>query len=325
MHVHGGGGSAFSSADPDEITSAAAFHRRHGTTSLVASLVTAPLATLERQVATLADLVADGQIAGIHLEGPWLSASRAGAHSPRHLRHPTRADVQRLLAAGRGAVRMVTLAPELPGALEAISQLTAAGATVALGHTDATYAQTHSAIEAGARVATHLFNAMRPLHQREPGPALALLQDPRVTLELIADGLHVDAHLLRWVVDTAGPERVALVTDAILAAGASDGTYDLGGLRIRVRDGQPRLESDVSVLAGSTLTLDHAVARAVGTLGLSVDTAARLAAQVPAAALGLTHVGAIQPGARADLVVLDDAGSPQAIMRLGQWLTPPRR
>jgi N-acetylglucosamine-6-phosphate deacetylase len=319
MHVHGGGGGAFDSGDHADIVRAAEFHRAHGTTTLLASLVSAPLDALERQIATLATCVAEGIVDGIHLEGPWLSPARRGAHDPRALRPPTTNEVHRLLGAGRGTVRMVTLAPELPGTDDAIRTLTRDNIVAAIGHTDASYAQTRQAIKAGARVATHVFNAMRPLHQREPGPLLAVLEDERITLEVIADGRHVHDALLRWLIAAAGSQRVALVTDAISAAGMGDGTFALGGLEVAVKHGVARLAADPAALAGSTLTMAEAVRHTVEKLGVSVPAAARMASHTPARALGLPDVGDIRVGARADLVLLDDEAHLRATMRRGQW------
>ncbi|HET7519493.1 MAG TPA: amidohydrolase family protein, partial [Actinomycetes bacterium] len=218
LHVHGGGGGSYTNGDQQEAAEVAGFHRRHGTTTTMASLVSAELTELERVVAALADLVADGLLAGVHLEGPWLSPRQCGAHDPGLLRDPEGPEVERLLRAGRGTVRMVTLAPELDAGLAAVSRVVEAGAVAALGHTDATYAVTREALDAGATVATHLFNAMRPVHHREPGPVVALLDDPRATVEVIADGVHVHPAMVRRAVTTKGAGRVALVTDAMAAA-----------------------------------------------------------------------------------------------------------
>ena len=189
IHVHGGGGASYLDGDASEVLRAADFHRRHGTAVSLASLVTAAPAELLAAVRGLAAAARDGVIAGIHLEGPWLSAAHCGAHDRAQMRDATAAEIDALLDAGEGSIRMVTLAPERAGSDDAIARLVDAGVVVALGHTDATYEQTRNAIELGATVGTHLFNAMRPLHHREPGPALALLEDPRVTVELIADRL----------------------------------------------------------------------------------------------------------------------------------------
>lgn len=303
MHVHGGGGASFQTDDPAD---AVAFHRAHGTTTLLASLVSAPLDELVAAVRRLADATAAGVIAGVHLEGPWLAASRAGAHAPETLTTPAPADVHRLLESG--PVRMVTLAPELPGAAAAIRLLRAHGVTVAVGHTAATYDETLAAVAAGATVGTHLFNAMAPLHHRAPGPALALLEDPSVVVELVVDGVHLHPALTRWVLATA-PGRVALVTDAISATGCCDGTYRLGSLDVSVVDGAPRL-AGTDTIAGSVLTMDAAVRNAVAG-GSALRPVIAAATATPARALGLHDRGSLTVGHRADLVHL----SPELTVR----------
>ena len=232
------------------------FHRGHGTTTVIASLVTAGPEDLLRQVGALADDVRAGLLDGIHLEGPWLSTLRCGAHQPALMRDPDPAEIDRVLETGGGAVRMVTIAPERDGALAAIGQIVDAGVVAAVGHTEATYEQTTAAIDAGATVGTHLFNAMRPINTREPGPVIALLEDPRVTVELITDGVHVDPALYRHVCRTVGPDRVSLVTDAMAAAGMSDGSYWLGPLEVAVVNGVARV-AGTDTIAGSTATMDH--------------------------------------------------------------------
>jgi N-acetylglucosamine-6-phosphate deacetylase len=319
IHVHGGGGASFLSTDPDEAARAVAFHRRRGTTTLLASLVTAPLDILERQLSALADLCADGLLAGIHLEGPWLSHARRGAHDPAFLRPPALAEVRRLLTAGGSALRMVTLAPELDGGLDAVRAVVAAGVAAAVGHTDATYEVARASIGAGARLGTHLFNGMRPVHHREPGPVVALLEDDRVAVELVNDGTHLHPAIVHGVVAAAGPDRAMLVTDAIAGAGMGDGEYELGGLRVRVEDGVARLASNGSI-AGSTLTMDAAFRRAVVDVGLPLEVAARLTSATPARMLGLDDVGAIEPGWRADLVVLDEKLEVVGVMARGAWV-----
>ncbi len=231
-HLHGGGGANFSTAAAAETATAVTLHRNHGTTTLVASLVTAGPAELLHQVRELADDVGAGLIDGIHLEGPWLSTTRCGAHQPSLMRDPDPAEIDRILDAGGGAIRMVTIAPERDGGLAAIKQIVDAGVVAAVGHTEATYEQTRAAIAAGATVGTHLFNAMRPIDRREPGPIVALLEDDRVTVELITDGVHVDPAIYRHVTRSAGIDRVSLITDAMAAAGMADGEYWLGPLAV---------------------------------------------------------------------------------------------
>lgn len=325
-HVHGGGGGAFS--DAGQTLTAVDLHRRHGTTTLVASLVTEAPDDLLRQVGALAEQVHNGLIAGIHLEGPWLAAARCGAHDPALLRDPETAELERVFEVGDGTIRMVTLAPERSGGLQAVRWVVDAGAVAAVGHTDATYEQTRAAIEAGATVGTHLFNAMRPIHHREPGPVIALLEDPRVTVEVIADGVHVDSALYRHVTHSAGPDRVSLVTDAMAAAGMADGAYRIGPLDVDVSGGVAHLMG-TDTIAGSTATMDRLFGFAVaGTVagGMPHDDALALAvAQTsvnPARALGLPSP-VLRPGSSADLVVLDDELQVSAVLCRGYWVVGP--
>ncbi len=321
IHAHGGGGASFTTGKAEDAAEVVRFHRHHGTTTLVASLVSAEPEALLGQVGALADLVQDGLLAGIHLEGPWLAPGKRGAHDAEALRDAEPAEIARLLRAGRGAIRMVTLAPERTGGIAAVRQLTAEGVTVAVGHTEADYATTRAAIEAGARVATHLFNAMPPMHHREPGPVLALLEDPRVALELVADGVHLHPALLARVLVSAGTDRVALVTDAMSAAGMSDGRYALGTLDAVVSEGVARLPS--GAIAGSTANaadLFGAAVEALAEVPEPLIGASQVTAATPAAALGLTGIGALAPGHRADLVVLSPQLSVLKVMARGSWL-----
>lgn len=324
-HVHGGGGGNFTAASRDEIATAVDLHRRHGTTTLVASLVTASPDDLLRQVTGLAARVHEGLIDGIHLEGPWLSVKRCGAHQPSLMRDPDPAEIARVLAAGEGTVRMVTLAPERDGALAAVEQLGAAGVVAAVGHTEATYIQAREAISAGATVGTHLFNAMRPIDRREPGPVIALLEDPGVTVEVIADGVHVDAAIYRHVARNVGPDRLSLITDAMAATGMADGAYRLGPLDVAVVDGVARV-AGTDVIAGSTATMDRVFRFVVEHSGLPRDEALLLAARQssvnPARALGLPGAR-LAPGAVADAVALDSRLHVTGVLRRGAWVVAP--
>ncbi|TNC26199.1 N-acetylglucosamine-6-phosphate deacetylase [Amycolatopsis alkalitolerans] len=319
-HCHGGGGGSFSSAEAKELRRAIAAHRRHGTTTMMASLVSEPIRTLVNQLAALRELVEDGELAGVHLEGPFIAEARCGAHDPAVLLEPDTASVDALLRAGHGAVRMVTLAPELAGGVRAVRQLTEFGVIAAIGHTDGTEEQIRPAIEAGATVGTHLFNGMRPLHHREPGPIGALLDDERVTVELICDLVHVHPTVLRLAATYAGRGRTVLITDAMSATDAADGRYQLGRLEVDVRDGVATL-SDTGSLAGSTLTMDVAFRNFVRGAGLSIPDAVRATSGRPAELLGIEdRTGSLETGLSADLVILDDDLRPAKVLRRGEWV-----
>lgn len=312
VHTHGGGGAAFG-IDP---WPAIELHRSHGSTTLVASLVSQSLDELERQVRMLAPLVHSGELAGIHLEGPWLAPGRKGAHPLEMLRAPGAEEVTRLLDAGAGAVKMVTIAPELEGGIEAVRLMAERGVVAAVGHTDADLATTEAAIDAGATGATHLFNAMPSLHHRTPGPILGLAKDERVWLELIVDGVHVNPELVAETIKRYG-DRVVLVTDAMAAAGMPDGDYMLGDLAVKVVDGVARLVEGGSI-AGSTLILEVAVRNCINA-GVEVDQALRAATSLPASYLGLA-AGQIAVGLPADFVVWTPDWQIDRVMRHGSWL-----
>jgi N-acetylglucosamine-6-phosphate deacetylase len=320
-HVHGGAGAQCNTLDPEEVDAVAAFHARHGTTALLATTVAAPLAELEASLRAIAR--SGPSVLGAHLEGPFLSTVRPGAMDPSAFMAPDPPAVQRLLSAGQGTVAMMTLAPELPGALELVRTLARAGVIASLGHSDATYGQASAAVDAGARAATHLFNGMRPFHHREPGVIGAALDLPQVSCELICDGVHVDAPALRVVHRAKGTRGVRLVTDAMQAAGMADGRYRLGRSTVDVRDGVATVAGGES-LAGSTLTMDAAVRNAVGFLGVPVPEAISMASLNPASLLGIDErKGTIAPGMDADLVVLDDELRCRATVLAGQWIAGP--
>lgn len=323
MHNHGGAGGSFPAGEQERARDAVALHERHGTTTMVASLVTDTPERLAAATASLAELCDDGLLAGIHFEGPYLARARCGAHDPELLREPSPAEFAGLVKAGRGHVRMLTIAAELPGALDTIRAAAAEGVIAALGHSDAGYEQTLAGIEAGATVATHLYNAMPQLGHRDPGPIAALLQDERVTVELINDGVHVHTAMLRLACAVAGPDRVAMITDSISATGLSDGEYLLGPMRVRVVDGVARLVEGGSI-AGSTLTMDVAFRRAVRELGLPLPEASRMTSLTPARVLGLAdRIGSIAVGKQADLVVLTDDLEVAGVMKRGAWIAEP--
>ena len=319
LHCHGGGGHTFTTGDPGQAREAAAFHLRHGTTTMLASLVSSPYELMRDATAAYVALAAEDVIAGVHFEGPYLSGARCGAQNPAFLRDPSPDELSALIKLGDGAVRMVTIAPELPGALDAIRLLVGAGVVAALGHTDATYEQTLAGVAAGATVGTHVFNGMPPPHHREPGPVIALLGAAPVVCELIADGIHLHPGMLAFAARSAGPDRAALITDAMDAAGMPDGPYDLGGQAVVVKDRVARLAGG-GAIAGSTLTMDAAFRAAVGA-GSTLPNAAAMASTTPARVLGLAdEVGALEAGLRADLVVLSPELTVKRVMRGGAWV-----
>ncbi|SBS73715.1 N-acetylglucosamine-6-phosphate deacetylase [uncultured Microbacterium sp.] len=305
IHGHGAGGASFDDG-PAAIATARAVHRAHGTTRAVLSLVTASVDDLAARAAMVADLAErDATILGSHLEGPFLSALHKGAHTADLLRDPDPASLDRLVDAGRGTIRQMTLAPELPGGIDAVARLVAAGVVVAVGHTDATAEQAAAAFDAGATLLTHAFNTMRGIHHRAPGPVVAAMRDERVTLELIADGVHVHPDVVTLAFAGA-PGRIALVTDAMAATGSADGRYELGGLAVTVSGGVARLDTN-GAIAGSTLTQDAALRLAVR-CGVSLPGAVAAVSAVPARALGLgRRFGSLRVGMEADAVLLDDA------------------
>lgn len=304
LHGHGGGGGAYDNG-PGEIRQALATHRAHGTTRSVLSLVANPL---DDVVASLGVVVAlcesDPTVVGAHLEGPFLAIGRRGAHSPEFLREPDEQTVAALIAAGEGHIRQVTIAPELPGALDAIRQFVDAGVVVAIGHTEADEHLARAAFDAGATLVTHIFNAMPGIHHRDPGPIAAAFDDDRVTLELVADGVHVHPSVVQMTF-RAAPHRVVLVTDAMAAAGGADGYYQLGSLNVEVREGIAHL-SGTSTIAGSTLTQDSALRTAVTVAGVTEVAAIEALTLTPACVLGRENEwGRLVAGFAADLVVLD--------------------
>lgn len=322
-HCHGGAGADFVAAEPARGRQAIEMHRQHGTTTLFASTVTESIPDLCQQITALRDFIASGDLAGIHLEGPFLAPEKKGAHREHLLIDPSSAVVDALLDAAGGAVKMVTMAPELAGALDATRQFVDAGVAVAFGHSDADEMITQDGVAAGMNVVTHLFNAMRPIQHRAPGPIPALLTDQSVAVELICDGVHVHPDVVRLAIQAAGVERVLLVTDAMSATGCADGDYQLGGLPVRVVDGTARLlaaDGTLGAIAGSTLTMDRAFNFVVDTLGYSIVDAAKMASINPARVHGLSDVGQLRVGRRADLCVVNDAGQLQRVMRRGAWV-----
>jgi N-acetylglucosamine-6-phosphate deacetylase len=328
MHCHGGGGGSFPSGQADQARTAAAFHAHHGSTSVIASLVTAPHHELLEACVTLAPLVSEGVLAGIHLEGPYLSSLRCGAQDPRWLRDPNLQEINELFHAAQGTIRQVTIAPELPGAMHAIKHITQLGAVAAIGHTNADARTVEAAIDAGARIATHLCNAMPPFHHREETATLSLLTKETIVCELIADGLHLSKAMFQLLTRTAGPGRWALITDAISAAGQPDGQYYLGSVPVTLQHGEARLtaspqhpggEAVEGPLAGSVLTLDQAVRNAIAwspQSGLPVGKgpAGGTRSEAEMGPVGFKHGG---PQSGFDLIMAFEASSTVAAEALG--------
>ncbi|HEY3534156.1 MAG TPA: amidohydrolase family protein [Pedococcus sp.] len=332
IHCHGGAGGEFG---PDAASGrrAAAHHHANGTTTLVGSLVSAPAETLLAGAHALAGLVRDGELAGIHLEGPFLSTARCGAQNPAALVDADPALVERLGGAADGALAHMTWAPERPGGDAVPEALAAVGALASLGHTDTDYAGAAHALRSaagrgvrgGLPLATHLFNGMPPLQSRAPGPvaaALAAAARGEAVVEVIADGVHLDPGTVRMVYDAVGPDHLVLVSDAMAASGLPDGAYTLGGLDVTVRGREARLTEGASLAGGVSVLLDQ-VRWLVTELAIPLRDAVRAAATTPARALGLERVGSLAAGGHADVLVTDDSLALRAVMRRGAWLLPP--
>jgi N-acetylglucosamine-6-phosphate deacetylase len=320
LHGHGGGGFSYEDG-ADAIRAAVAAHRAHGTTRSVISLVSNPLPELETSLGIIAELAeSDPLILGSHLEGPFLSPTRSGAHNRDYLLEPQPAELDRLLNAARGTLRQMTLAPELPNAFDLINVLVENRVVVAIGHTEADFDLTKRAFRSGARLLTHAFNAMPGIGHRAPGPVVAALEDGRVVLELILDGEHVHPDVAALAFRSA-PGRIALVTDAMAAAGAGDGDYPLGSLAVEVRDGLAHL-AGTDTLAGSTLTQDRALRLAIED-GLTTFTDAIAAVTLtPAKVLGLSaRHGLLATGFAADGVQLNSEWNVQHVWADGAQLS----
>jgi len=285
IHCHGGGGHAFGDT-VDGTLAALAAHRAHGTSRVICSLVSEPRERTARAMSVIREAMAiDAAILGVHLEGPFLAPERKGAHDQAALAIPTPDVVEALLEAAGGIIRQITIAPELPHALDAISRFVEAGVVVAVGHTQADATMARAAFDRGATLITHAFNAMAGMTGRAPGPVGAALADQRVTLEVIADGIHVDPTLIAMLF-RAAPGRVVLMTDAMAAAAAPEGRYLLGGLDVDVADGRAVM-TGTDTLAGSTLTMDRAIEVCVAA-GIPADQVLAAATTVPARVFGLS-------------------------------------
>jgi N-acetylglucosamine-6-phosphate deacetylase len=328
VHIHGASGHDVMEAEAGALEKVAATVARHGTTSLVATTVTASEDLTCRSAAGIARFISQAresalhalsaEILGIHFEGPFISRARRGVHPEQWIAVPSPALLSRFLAAANGTALILTLAPELPGALELVAAARSAGLVVSLGHTDASYEEARAAIAAGARHAAHVFNAMRPFSHRETGVLGAVLTSPEVTAELIADGVHVDAAAMRMLLDLKTPQRVILVSDGTAATGMPDGKYQLGTFEVSVSGGVCR--NAEGKLAGSTLTLDRAL-RNIVALGVSLPAALAMVTANPARQIGLSaRKGMLAAGADADLVLLDRDLEVSGVMTRGAGL-----
>jgi N-acetylglucosamine-6-phosphate deacetylase len=330
IHVHGSAGYDVMQAEDSARFVFEQFLARHGVTSYYPTTIAAPLELTERALERLADAIegaarenaADendrggrAQPLGIHLEGPFLSHSCRGAHSPEDLILPSIQTFNRFWQAARGHIRLMTIAPELQGALEVIAEAAKRGVCVSLGHSDADLESTRRGVAAGARHATHTFNAMRPLRHRDPGIVGEVLTNSSLTADVIADGVHVDPTVVKLFLNAKGAENAVLITDATSATGMPDGKYRLGTLEVEVKDGTVLRDGK---LAGSVLTMDRAVRNAMDFAGWDLQHAVRIATANPARVAGAQNEGMLKPGADADFVVLSTSGDVRATVVRGK-------
>lgn len=313
VHIHGAGGHDVMEATESALDAITSKVARYGTTSMLATTVTAPIDETCQSLQGIAAYIRNhekpdetprlaAEILGLHLEGPFISKVRPGVHPLESIANPSVEILQQLFAAADGLVRIVTLAPEVPGAIEMIRAAVAAGAVAAMGHTDATFEQARAAVRAGVRHAVHTFNAMRPFSHRDPGVLAAIMTDTDITAEIIADGVHVAGPAIQVLLGTKGFDTVLLISDGIAATGMPDGTYRLGTTEAIVQNGIAT--NSQGKLAGSTLTLDRAL-RNIVALGVPLVDAVRMATVLPARRLGLAgKKGILAIGADADIVVL---------------------
>ncbi|MGF9911130.1 N-acetylglucosamine-6-phosphate deacetylase [Paenibacillus ehimensis] len=305
VHIHGADGFDMMDGTPESVEAVSLACARTGCTSFLATSVSSTIGQLLAMIESVrraAGHESGARIAGIHMEGPYLHPKRKGMQNERYLRHPDLAEMEEILRQTGELMKMVTLAPELPGGKELVAHLAAKGIIVALAHSDATYEEAKEAFALGASHMTHCFNGMRPIHHREPGLIVAALEDKRVSLQAIVDGVHLHPAIVRLMHRVKGPEGMVLITDALQAMGLGDGTYLFGGHQVEVKDGVARLQD--GSLASSTVTMNMALRQTVE-LGIPLHEAVAMASTTPARILGLSGKGRIEPGADADLALLD--------------------
>ncbi len=324
IHIHGGGGHDVMEDDLASLPAVEGLIAKHGVTSYFPTTVTAPLDRILAALDRLATAIESPTLAakrarplGIHLEGPFISHARKGVHPPENLLTPSLKMFDRFWQAARGHIKMMTIAPELDGATEVIAEAVRRGVCVSVGHSDASCALARAAVDVGATHATHLFNAMRPLDHRDPGLIGQILTDLRQSADFIADGIHLDPAIVKLILETKGPDKAVLITDATAATGMPDGTYRLGSFEVEVRDGRCTHNGR---LAGSVLTMDLAVRNVMRFGGCDLQSALRLATLNPAQVAGLTGRGKLEAGAAADIVVLSADGEIQNTIIAGEVL-----
>lgn len=329
IHVHGGNGVDLMQAEPSALRGLNQFHAAHGVTGYFATTVAAPLDVTYRALERLADAIEQAQTSpgshngtqalplGIHLEGPFLSHLRRGVHPPEYLLEPTPEIFDRLWQAARGQVRMMTIAPEIPGAIETIAEAARRNVCVSIGHSDANLQAARAGVRAGARHATHTFNAMRPLDHREPGILGEVLGERNISADIIADGIHVAPEMVKLFLKAKGIEGSVLITDATAAAGMPDGNYQLGPIQVMVKDGKCTMDGK---LAGSVLTMDRAVRNICQFAGWSLKDAVRAATLNATRATGLSQHGQLLAGAEANIAVLNSEGEVKKTIIRGRGL-----
>ncbi|MFD0695979.1 N-acetylglucosamine-6-phosphate deacetylase [Paenibacillus sp. GCM10027628] len=328
IHVHGGGGYDAMAGDPEHIAGMCRFHAANGTTSLLATTLTASHEEIIRALRAAAQAMQSGEesqgasLLGVHLEGPFLNVARCGAQNPADLREPTIGEFEAFWSASQGTIKLMTIAPELHHAEEVIRHAVRKGVTISLGHTDADFETMRHAVEWGATQVTHLFNGMRPLHHREPGAAGGSLMLDQLATEMICDGYHVHPDLVRWVFSVKPEDKVVLITDSMSAAGCPDGEYVLGKLPVIMKNGKVFLKQDgvsEGSLAGSSLTMIEALANAVSFTGMELADLVPALTINPARQLGIERAkGSIELGKDADLILVNDRFQVSQTFVLGQ-------